>query len=581
MDAMPDFDQLQLRFVDRVQWRYELIRPLVLMENRTAAQRAEVTHTHPETVRDLTRRFRQQGTLGLFPEHTELIRPRRGKPVPEAVVEELARLKALYDGFGYRELARSIWYKVHYRIDDKTIKRLWQQQPIPVPGESSVGAYHRQTDRYQARLQVVKLAYQGWTKSRISHFMQVSRPTVDLWIRRVEAEHFAGLEDQSRAPHTTPQKVWLPLMIESYHLQKRPPDAGEFRIWSLLANHTMAIRTVGWVMALNKQVYDDIPHVSAKQTKQPPGPHPYKATSAHQYWFIDGRMMDFALDGVQWWSILILDGYSRMLLAGAMAPSEASWAALTVLYTACLRYGVPHTVISDRGGAYISHEFEAVCTRLEIDHQTILSTQGESYMNLMEPHFNIQRRLYDYQFSLSHTPAKLEQAHQAFIRLYNTTAHQGLLNEGFDPPIPIAVLAEAKGRTLRPDGLAQKFSRALFPRTTNRDGCVTLHRYHFDVEAGLPKTQVLLWVYGEQVRAMFETVVLAEYRCRYDWQDRHVKEVRDGVFYATPFASPQGSLIPLNAQESLVLYRPKPRMHQARLLFPAEQLWLFELVHTA
>ena len=114
-------------------------------------------------------------------------------------------------------------------------------------------------------------------------------------------------------------------------------------------------------------------------------------------------MMDFALDGVKWWSIIILDGYSRTLLAGAMAPSEASWAALMVLYTACLRYGAPHTLISDSGGAYISHEFEAVCRRLEIDHQTIISTQGESYMNLMETHFNIQRRLYDYQFSLSHT----------------------------------------------------------------------------------------------------------------------------------------------------------------------------------
>src|SRR3977135_3987584 len=98
---------------------------------------------------------------------------------------------------------------------------------------------------------------------------------------------------------------------------------------------------------------------------------------------IDGRMMDFALDGVQWWSIIILDGYSRTILAGALAPSEASWATLTVLYTACARYGAPQTLISDSGGAYIAHEFEAVCTRLEIDHQTIVSTQGESSMNLM------------------------------------------------------------------------------------------------------------------------------------------------------------------------------------------------------
>src|SRR5262245_48897358 len=124
------------------------------MENRTAAQRAEETHTHPETVRDLTRRFRQQGTLGLFPEHTGLMRPGEVEPVRDAVVEELARLKALYYAFGYRERVRITWYKVHYRIDDKTVKRLWQQQPMPVPGESSIGAYHRHADRYEARLQV-------------------------------------------------------------------------------------------------------------------------------------------------------------------------------------------------------------------------------------------------------------------------------------------------------------------------------------------------------------------------------------------------------------------------------------------
>src|SRR5947207_15242317 len=127
----------------------------------------------------------------------------------------------------------------------------------------------------------------------------------------------------------------------------------------------------------------------------------------------------------------------------------------------------------------------------------------------------------------------------------------------------------------------KKFSRALFPRTTNCYGCVTLHSYHFYVEQGLPKTKVLLWVYGEQLRAMFANVVLAEYHCRYDWQDRKVKDVRDGMFYATQFASPQGLLLPLNPQDSLVLYRPNPFTRQARSPFPVEQLWLFELVHTA
>jgi transposase InsO family protein len=428
---------------------------------------------------------------------------------------------------------------------------------------------------------VITLYYQGWKKRSIRAFLQVSRPTVALGIRRFEAEHLAGLEDKSRAPQAPARKVWLPLMIEVYHLQKRHPDAGEFRLWSLLANEAISVRPVGRVMALNQQVYNDIPHVPAPQAKKPPGPHPSQATLAHQYWFIDGRMMDVALDGITWWSLILLDGYSRTIVAGAMAPSEASWAALMVLYTACLRYGTPQTLISDSGGAYISKEFEAVCDRLDIDHQTLVSPHGESSMNLLETHFNIQRRLFDSQFSLTTTPAELEQMPQVFIRTSNTTAHQGLLQEHCTPPIPLEVLGEAKGRVRTPDELERKFAHALLPRTPNRYGCVTLHSYQFSVEQGLPRTQGLLWVYGQALRAVFDHVVLAEYHWRYDFREHKVKDIRDGSFPPTRFPSSQGTLMPLNPQESLVLYRPTPMRRQGRRPLPAQQLWLFELVHTA
>jgi hypothetical protein len=64
-----------------------------------------------------------------------------------------------------------------------------------------------------------------------------------------------------------------------------------------------------------------------------------------------------------------------------------------VLSTACQRYGVPVHLIADSGGAFISDAFEGVGTRLDIDHQTLVSPQGQSSMNLMETHCNIQRRL--------------------------------------------------------------------------------------------------------------------------------------------------------------------------------------------
>jgi Homeodomain-like domain len=350
VDPTAEFAQLQLGFVDQTQRRYEVIRPLVLFADRTAGQRARETQTHPDTVRKLRRRFQHQGMLGLLPSDVEVIIRERATRIPDAVRQEIDRLKALYDGFHYRELARILLVKVGYSLDDKTVKKLWQQSTVSQHVQLDLWDYHTHPDRYQARLQVVKLYYQGWEKVSISRFLKVSRPTVDAWIRRFEAEHFAGLVGKRPGPQA-PRKVWLPLMVQVYHLQKAHPDAGEFRIWSLLAQPNIGVRTIGRVMALNKLVYDDIPHVPKKGVKPAPGPHPYKASYRHQYWFIDGRRMDVAIDGVRWWSLIILEGYSRTMLAGAMAPTEATWVALMVLYTACLRYGAPVHLVSDSGGA--------------------------------------------------------------------------------------------------------------------------------------------------------------------------------------------------------------------------------------
>ena len=399
MEAASDFAQLELRFVDQIQRRYELIRPLVLFENCPATQRAQETHTHPETVRKLRRRFQRQGMLGLLRDGVEVVPQAPTPRVAEAVIEEMGRLKALYAGFHAWELVCIVFYKLGERIDHKTVQRLWQQSPVVSQETLPLGDDHTQPDRYQARLQVIKLYAQGWEKISISRFLHVSRPTVDAWIKRFATEHYAGLLAKSSAPKAPARKVWLPLMIAVYHLQKRHPDADKFRLWSLLAHPDISVRTVARIMALNKQVYDDIPPVHTKGPTRPPQPHPYKARPPHEYWFIDGRQMAFALDGVKGWSILVLAGYSRTILAGAMALTEATGAALLGLYTACVRYGVPTSLVSDSGGAYTSEAFAAVCRRLEIDHKTIVSTRGESSLNWIETHCNIQRRLFDYQFS--------------------------------------------------------------------------------------------------------------------------------------------------------------------------------------
>ncbi len=62
--------------------------------------------------------------LGLFPDSVEILPSGSRHRVPDTVVQELERLKGLYDGFTYRELGRIIYYQLAYRIGDHTVKRL-------------------------------------------------------------------------------------------------------------------------------------------------------------------------------------------------------------------------------------------------------------------------------------------------------------------------------------------------------------------------------------------------------------------------------------------------------------------------
>jgi len=232
VEQLPDCDHLPRRFHDPVQRRYASIRP-VLLDACTATERAAYTHLPPDTIGTLTRRFAQQGMLGLFPAHVDVSTRGRRRQMPEAAVQELQRLKGLYGGFHYRELGRMISDKTGDRLDHTTIKRLWQPLPLPTPPPLPQLDDHSHPTRPQARAQVITLSCQGWTKISMSRLLRVSRPTVREWMRRFEQEDLPVWADKSRAPKAPARKAWLPLMIAVYHLQKRHPDAGRFRMWSL------------------------------------------------------------------------------------------------------------------------------------------------------------------------------------------------------------------------------------------------------------------------------------------------------------------------------------------------------------
>jgi hypothetical protein len=90
-------------------------------------------------------------------------------------------------------------------------------------------------------------------------------------------------------------------------------------------------------------------------------------------------------------------------------------------------------------------------------------------------------------------------------------------------------------------------------------------------------------VYGQELRAVFDHGLLAEYHCHDDRREGKVQDLRVSRFYPSPFASrqQQGALIERNPRESVVVYRPKALIRQAARPWRAEQLWLFTRLQIA
>ncbi len=148
------FPQLRLHFVDDVQERYEIARPLLLGQAVTAVERAEETSTHAQTVRRYVRRFESEGMRGLFDEREVLS---RGRSVPDTVREEVLRLKALYPPLHHRELANIIYARCGCHIDHKTVAAIVCTHPPALQHRLPLPSLRDMKDALPLRTEVIKL----------------------------------------------------------------------------------------------------------------------------------------------------------------------------------------------------------------------------------------------------------------------------------------------------------------------------------------------------------------------------------------------------------------------------------------
>ncbi len=496
------FSQLHLRFTDPIQYDYEVIRPIVLFAQSTNS-RSQETEVPRTTVREKAKQFVIQGMLGLVDQRSTASRDRK-VGYPEPIAKYILYLKHLYPPIHYREIVRIIEKKFGYKTNHGKVQRFLKRHPVSVQLEMELAHFHDFEDAYEARWTVVRLFYEGWNKKSIAAVLRLSRQHVTTLIQAFEKDGFAGLEDKRTRPENHPDnQMTFPFMDQVFHAQLEYPDAGRFRLHGILEQQmgedTPSESTVGRAMSHNR-LWRGAPHPLGQDTdsvEKEPAELPYKPLYHHQYWFIDIRYL-VKFEGKWVYSICIIEGISRTILAGMASRYQDELAILQLLHAAFGDFGLPWGIVSDNGSVFTAEAFLRVLEGVEVEPCPIES--GQAWQNLIETQFNVQRRLADNKFIQAESFTEIEDQHAAFIQLFNTTRHWAHRDRIDDRLTPVAVLDGRLGRSVLPERLRKIFRHLQFSRVVNRHGNVSIHRFYIYAERGLARRRVTLWFYQDRCR---------------------------------------------------------------------------------
>jgi transposase InsO family protein len=570
-----------------VQQRYHSIAPC-LAGIATPAEQAQALNLGYSTVTRWLREFREQGMPGLFP----ATQYPREPYTPERVILQLIFFKCCAPKVGDRELARVVHNLTGHRLDHHTVKALcerfffWRH-----PEFQQLVRYPVPTDPQALRLEVVRLSQQGWTETRTAELLHISRKAVRKWLRRArqQAQQNDGsqplLIDLPRAPHHPRRKVYFGAIHAVLTLQKKYGYAGWFRIKGYLEQDYgiyLSPTTIKKIMALNRHLHLAPQRPAVIVEVRDPREGPKKSHHPFEHTYVDLRYLDAKPAGVQLYSCLLLEGFSRTILAGSLTPEQEVGVVLHVYFQALLRWGLWEELVSDHGGQFISHDFARVNKRLGIHHD--MYPKGHPWQNLIESYFGIEARLGEYRWERCKTIGEAQEFHRDLIRDYNRLPHWAHHRRNDGRHSPLAVLGDARGKRIEPADLQRAFGQRYCQRRTDARGFVKIGRWRIYVEEGLPRTHVQLSFWDGKLRAEHQSQLLVEYQCKWGERSARPTAISQPLHHAHPFQSRQLPLFdPLWIRYPMDL-AAKSFQRSGKKQSTAEQLKLYlgpELVKTA
>ncbi|MBI1930092.1 transposase family protein [Candidatus Poribacteria bacterium] len=391
----------------------------------------------------------------------------------------------------------------------------------------------------------------------ISQQYGVPPSTFYSWLSRYETHQ--TYENLSKAPHQTLRKVTLSVKDAVLKKHRENPRLGCWRLSLFEYEGQKLSHTTIWLILME-----------AEQPKLPPQVL-YHLTHAHQIWFIDHMYLRTLPDGQKIYSLIVLDGWSRVLLSEEICWSKGARDACLILIRAFARWGMPEEILSDNAKAFWSLLYRLLLGRLRI--KVSYTTPGCPWENPFAESFIGTLRAYFYpHLQRQKSVAGVERIYQEKTDDYNHRVHWAFRKD--DVKTPLGKLGAEKGRPL-----PEHFELSLlatgkrFPRTVNGVGFLSFKRYRLYVDTDLKRQQVEIREFFDTLVITYQRGTIVSYACSHERSEVIAVE-NTPVFHDYPgiFHSPQMELFNLSSFKWRYVYRRPPNRKHPKPKKDATQL---------
>jgi hypothetical protein len=281
--------------------------------------------------------------------------------------------------------------------------------------------------------------------------------------------------------------------------QKENPKLGCWRL-SLFEyeNQTLSAATIWRILNENKR------------PKTPPEPL-YHFSHPHQMWFIDHMHLKTLKDQTKVYSLIIIDGFSRVLLSDETVLSKGAIDAIDVLFKAFARFGLPELILSDNAKAFTSFVYRLLMGVLRVGVR--YTEPGHPWENPYAESLIGTLRAYFYPFvQRQKSVASIGRVVASKARYYNHRVHWEFRKDEIKTP-----LAKLAGRTGR--SLPHKFELSYLAtakrktRQVDGQGRISFNRYQLYVRVELATSTVEIREYINSLVVTYRSGTVVSYHC--------------------------------------------------------------------